>query len=69
MPEPGNNAPARLTVRSRDLIWEDVYLRVADTVAIIATRMNSLQFLTIRRYLLLVTLFLVGLLMVLTLWN
>lgn len=69
MPEPGNIAPARLTVRSRDLIWEDVYLRVADTVATIATRMNSLQFLTIRRYLLLVTLFLVGLLMVLTLWN
>ncbi|MBZ0163507.1 MAG: hydrogenase 4 subunit B [Notoacmeibacter sp.] len=69
MPPPGDPSPARHTVHTRDLIWEEIYLRIASTVNVIATRMNHLQFLTIRRYLSLVLFSLVSLLLVLALWN
>jgi hydrogenase-4 component B len=51
MPEPGALEPARLEVTLRDLAWEWLYLPVAAAVEAIATRINVLQFLTIRRYL------------------
>jgi hydrogenase-4 component B len=51
MPAPGALGPARLEVTLRDLAWEWLYLPVAATVEAIATRINVLQFLTIRRYL------------------
>jgi NADH:ubiquinone oxidoreductase subunit 5 (subunit L)/multisubunit Na+/H+ antiporter MnhA subunit len=51
MPAPGDLEPARFEVTLRDLAWEWLYLPVAAAVEAIATRINVLQFLTIRRYL------------------
>jgi NADH:ubiquinone oxidoreductase subunit 5 (subunit L)/multisubunit Na+/H+ antiporter MnhA subunit len=69
IPPPGDARPARLEVRLRDVPWESLYLPAARLVGFIAGRLNSLQFLTIRGYLTLVFGALVGLLMVLTLWQ
>jgi formate hydrogenlyase subunit 3/multisubunit Na+/H+ antiporter MnhD subunit len=67
MPPPGDSRPAQLQVELRDLIWDFLYKPVAGGVAFAADRLNYLQFLTIRRYLSLVFLALVGLLLVLAL--
>jgi NADH:ubiquinone oxidoreductase subunit 5 (subunit L)/multisubunit Na+/H+ antiporter MnhA subunit len=69
MPRPGELRAARHVVVVRDLIWENLYERVAKGVGFAAERMNRLQFLTIRRYLTLVFAALVGLLIVLALWQ
>jgi formate hydrogenlyase subunit 3/multisubunit Na+/H+ antiporter MnhD subunit len=69
MPPPGNNAPARIKTELRDLIWETVYERIEGLVMGLSTKMNRLQFLTIRRYLSLVFALLVLLLLGLTLWT
>jgi formate hydrogenlyase subunit 3/multisubunit Na+/H+ antiporter MnhD subunit len=69
IPPPGDARPARLDVRLRDVPWETLYQPAARLVGFIAGRLNSLQFLTIRGYLTLVFGALVGLLMVLTLWQ
>jgi NADH:ubiquinone oxidoreductase subunit 5 (subunit L)/multisubunit Na+/H+ antiporter MnhA subunit len=69
MPPPGSLKPARLTVIVRDLVWEQIYARVAAFVGFAADRLNVLQFLTIRRYLLLVFLSLVTLLLALAIWG
>lgn len=68
MPPPGDGSAARHTVRIADPFWVNVYERIEGTVGYIATRMNKLQFLTIRRYLGLVLWSLI-LLLVVTLWN
>ena len=68
MPTPGSLAPARLTVRLRDLIWDFAYAPIANAVGVIAERLNYLQFLTIRSYLTLVFASLVILLTVLATW-
>jgi hydrogenase-4 component B len=68
MPPPGSIAPARLTVRLRDLIWDYAYAPIAHAVGVIAERLNYLQFLTIRSYLTLVFGALVILLTVLATW-
>ncbi len=68
MPKPGSIAPARLTVRLRDLIWDYAYAPIANAVGVIAERLNYLQFLTIRSYLSLVFGALVILLTVLATW-
>jgi hypothetical protein len=65
MPPPGSTAPARLTVKIHDPIWESLYAPISDLVAYTAERLNVLQFLTIRRYLSLVFAALVILLLVL----
>jgi formate hydrogenlyase subunit 3/multisubunit Na+/H+ antiporter MnhD subunit len=69
MPPPGSTAPARLTVVVRDLVWELIYASVAGLVGFATERLNVLQFLTIRRYLLLVFLSLVTLLLALAIWS
>lgn len=69
MPAPGDPRPARLTVVSRDLIWDGLYVPIAGAIGFIAEKLNHLQFLTIRRYLSLVFLALVVLLLVLALWS
>jgi NADH:ubiquinone oxidoreductase subunit 5 (subunit L)/multisubunit Na+/H+ antiporter MnhA subunit len=69
MPRPGDARPAHLMVTLRDLIWEGVYLPIARGVAIAAERLNHLQFLTIRQYLSLVFVALVGLLLVVSIWT
>ncbi len=68
MPEPGDLRPARLTVTVDDPIWRNVYSPVGAVVSHVTTRMNGLQFLTIRRYLSLVFLLLITLLVGLMLW-
>jgi hypothetical protein len=52
----------------RDLIWEIGYAPIAGAVGFAADRLNRMQFLTIRRYLSLVFLALIGLLLVLVVW-
>jgi hypothetical protein len=68
MPPPGSLLPARFEATLRDLIWEGLYAPLAAAVGLAATRLNGLQFLTIRRYLTLVFLSLLTLLLVLALW-
>ncbi|MPZ55726.1 MAG: hydrogenase 4 subunit B [Rhizobiales bacterium] len=68
MPPPGDSAPARLTVELRDLIWDVLYAPIASGVGAAATRLNALQFLTIRQFLSLVFSALVFLLLVLAIW-
>jgi formate hydrogenlyase subunit 3/multisubunit Na+/H+ antiporter MnhD subunit len=68
MPPPLDGRPARLTVTLRDLVWDGVYVPVADGVAVTARYLNILQFLTIRQYLSLVLAALVTLLLVLAIW-
>ena len=69
MPPPGDLRAARHAVVVRDLIWDLCTSRVASAVDFAAERLNRLQFLTIRRYLTLVFAALVGLLIVLALWQ
>jgi hydrogenase-4 component B len=69
MPAPGDMRPARMTVELRDLVWDWLYAPVARAVDFAATRLNRLQFLTIRRYLSLVFFALVSLLLGLALWS
>jgi hypothetical protein len=69
MPEPGSLEPARLHVQLRDLVWEYLFVPIAEAVDAAATRLNTLQFLTIRRYLTLVFVALVVLLSGLALWQ
>jgi NADH:ubiquinone oxidoreductase subunit 5 (subunit L)/multisubunit Na+/H+ antiporter MnhA subunit len=68
MPPPGDTGVARFRVEMRDLIWETGYAPIAGIVGYAADRLNRMQFLTIRRYLSLVFLALVGLLLVLAIW-
>ena len=68
MPPPGDTGAARFRVEMRDLIWEIGYAPIAGAVGFAADRLNRMQFLTIRRYLSLVFLALVGLLLVLVIW-
>jgi hydrogenase-4 component B len=68
MPPPGSTAPARLEVELRDPIWDALYAPVGGLVGFAAGRLNVLQFLTIRRYLMLVFSALVLLLLVLAIW-
>jgi hypothetical protein len=53
MPPPGDRRPARLTVRLRDYIWAKLYAAPARLVLRASDRLNMLQFLTIRSYLML----------------
>jgi hydrogenase-4 component B len=69
MPPPGDLGPARHAVTTEDLAWRRVYLPAAGAVGALATRMNALQFLTIRRYLSLVFVSLILLLLGLAIWN
>jgi formate hydrogenlyase subunit 3/multisubunit Na+/H+ antiporter MnhD subunit len=65
MPPPGDAAPARLTVRLSDIIWDTLYEPVARAVDYAAGWLNPLQSLSIRHYLGLVFAAVVGLLLVL----
>jgi hydrogenase-4 component B len=69
MPLPGDRRPARLSVTLRDPIWEFVYAPLAAGIALAADRLNHLQFLTIRQYLSLVFIALIGLLLVMSIWT
>jgi hydrogenase-4 component B len=68
MPPPGATRAASFTVRMRDPIWTLAYSPIARGIEMLTTRLNALQFLTIRRYLTLVFAALVLLLLVLAIW-
>ena len=65
MPPPGEMRPARLTVTLRDLVWDAIYAPIVDGVAYITEKLNHLLLLTIRQYLSIVFVALVGLLLIL----
>ncbi|MGE0409070.1 MAG: hydrogenase 4 subunit B [Amphiplicatus sp.] len=69
MPPPGDQRPAAIKVRVRDLIWDAIYGRIATVIDAISEKLNALQFLTIRRYLSLVFATLVLLLLGLAAWS
>ncbi len=69
MRPPGDLAPARFHAELHDLAWELIYTPITAAVSLAATRLNQLQFLTIRRYLSFVFSALVFLLLVLALWR
>ncbi|MFD2234767.1 hydrogenase 4 subunit B [Phaeospirillum tilakii] len=52
MPEPGSTQPARHGVRSIDPVWDGLYRPLIRAVEALADRVNRLQFLTVRGYLL-----------------
>jgi hydrogenase-4 component B len=68
MPAPGETRPAVHHAALRDPIWDAVYLPIVGVVSTVATRLNRLQFLTIRQYLSVVFGALVALLLVLAAW-
>lgn len=69
LPPPGSMAPARFQLRLDDVIWNTLYLPLAESVRVATDRLNVLQFLTIRRYLSLVFATLVVLLLVIAIWR
>ena len=69
MPPPGDMAPARHEAETEDLSWSRIYQPLIAAVGAATTRLNALQFLTIRRYLVLVFASLIVLLAGLTIWN
>ncbi|MEX1179925.1 MAG: hydrogenase 4 subunit B [Cucumibacter sp.] len=69
IPSPLDIRAGRFAVEIRDLIWDTLYLPLVRLVGAIADRLNRFQFLTIRRYLGLVFAVLVGLLVVLAVWQ
>ncbi|HEX6999618.1 MAG TPA: hydrogenase 4 subunit B [Gammaproteobacteria bacterium] len=69
LPRPGDLRPAGFRVALRDLVWDWLYAPVGRGVGFAADKLNRLQFLTIRRYLMLVFLALVALLLVLAIWQ
>lgn len=66
---PGDTRSAVATAGWRDVAWDLAYRPLADAVLWLADRLNMLQFLTIRRYLLLVFTALVILLVVVAAWH
>jgi hypothetical protein len=68
MPLPGDPRPARLEVSLRDLLWDSIYAPISGWIWAASETLNSLQFLTIRQYLSLVFVALVGLLLAVSLW-
>jgi formate hydrogenlyase subunit 3/multisubunit Na+/H+ antiporter MnhD subunit len=68
MAAPGEARASRLTVIVRDLIWEGFYAPLGGIVSALAAWLNRLQFLTIRQYLSLVFVALIGLLLLVSIW-
>ncbi len=68
MPPPGDLAAARFTVALRDLAWDGIYNPVVAAVTLTAGRLNCFQFMTVRRYLVLVFVALLVLLSLVALW-
>ncbi|MDE2563947.1 MAG: hydrogenase 4 subunit B [Sphingomonadales bacterium] len=69
MPGPGELRPARFVLHLEDRVWSRFYQPLSLAVLAVATRLNTLQFLTIRRYLLLVFAALITLLLVVAIWD
>jgi formate hydrogenlyase subunit 3/multisubunit Na+/H+ antiporter MnhD subunit len=68
MPRPGELRPARFSVSYEDYPWRTFYVRPAAALVALAGRFNAFQFLTIRRYLVLMFSTLIALLIVTAVW-
>ena len=68
MPAPGDTRPARFDLKLGDRIWDALYAPLVGLVERASSRLNRLQFLTIRQYLSVVFGALVMLLVVLASW-
>ncbi len=68
MPAPGDHRPARLRVGFRDHAWDWLYLAPARFILASSLRLNQLQFLTIRSYLVLMFSALIVLLVIAAVW-
>mgnify|MGYP001363849596 FL=1 len=68
MPAPGDPRPARLSVSMTDHVWSWLYLVPAHAILAISLRLNALQFLSIRRYLVLMFAALIILLILTASW-
>jgi hydrogenase-4 component B len=69
MPKPGSTAMAKLAVELHDTVWDVLYVPVIRLVGATTERMNALQFLTIRKYLMLVFGALITLLIIVGTWR
>jgi len=69
MPEPGETRPAIFKALLVDVIWKYLYEPLAQGVDFISSRLILLQFLTIRRYLMMTFFALISLLIVVALWK
>jgi formate hydrogenlyase subunit 3/multisubunit Na+/H+ antiporter MnhD subunit len=69
MPKPGSTAVAKLVVELHDTVWDALYVPVIRLVEATTERMNALQFLTIRKYLMLVFGALITLLIIVGAWR
>jgi NADH:ubiquinone oxidoreductase subunit 5 (subunit L)/multisubunit Na+/H+ antiporter MnhA subunit len=69
MPKPGAAGAARLRVDVHDTVWEVFYAPVIRLVDALAARLTKLQFLTIRKYLMLVFATLILLLVIIGTWR
>ncbi len=68
MPAPGDQRAARFSVRLQDYAWEFLYRAPANAVLTASERLNALQFLTIRSYLMLMFSALIVLLVIAAIW-
>ncbi len=68
MPPPGDLRPAHFAVRFIDYPWRSFYARPSAGLLALAGRFNAFQFLTIRRYLVLMFCTLIALLVVTAVW-
>jgi hypothetical protein len=69
MPKPGSTTVAKLVVELHDTVWDALYVPVIRLVEATTERMNALQFLTIRKYLMLVFGALITLLIIVGTWR
>ncbi len=69
IPRPGDTGIARLRLELHDIAWETLYDPVIRFVGVAADRLNTFQFLTIRKYLMLVFAALVLLLVIVGTWR
>ncbi|MDR3325947.1 MAG: hydrogenase 4 subunit B [Rhodospirillaceae bacterium] len=67
MPQPGELISSKFSVSMIDPIWKYLYLNIMKTIDAIADRVNIIQFMTVRNYLLLMFITLVLLLLVVAL--
>ena len=68
MPPPGDLRPARFAVRYWDYAWRNLYAKPASALLALSVRFNAFQFLTIRRYLVLMFSTLIALLVIMAVW-
>lgn len=69
MPTPGDTAVAKLHVEIRDTVWDAFYVPIIWAVEMITEQSNRMQFLTIRKYLMLVFGALLALLVIVGAWR